>query len=55
LAKKFETGDVHAPVEDVEVPFGLKILVVMLCALLLGLAIGLALTADQLGVLSLPS
>lgn len=30
MAKKYEIGDVHAPVEDTEVPFGLKLLVLVM-------------------------
>ncbi len=55
MTKRHESGDVHAPVEDVDVPFGLKVLVVLMIAFLVGLAIALLFAADQMGLLSIIS
>ena len=37
MAKKYQVGDVHAPVEDLEVPFGLKLLVFFMFIMLIGI------------------
>lgn len=44
--KPVDFGDVHAPVEDTDVPFGLKLLVVVMLLTLVGLAtvVGMALS-----------
>ncbi len=55
MARKYESGDVHAPVEDVEVPLGLKVLVILMLLVLAGAVVTLVLTANQLGLLSLGS
>ncbi len=36
MAKKHEVGDVHAPVEDIEVPFSLKVLVFVMFLIVTG-------------------
>lgn len=45
MARKYDIGDVHAKVEDTEVPLGLKVLVILLFLMLLALIIGIALSA----------
>ncbi len=52
MPKRYETGDVHAPVEDVDVPLSLKVLVVSMFSILIGAAIALTLAANQLGLLN---
>lgn len=34
-----DVGDVHAPVEDIDVPFTLKLLVVLMVIILIGLGV----------------
>lgn len=50
MAKKPETdlGDVHAPVEDTEVPLALIVLVLLMLLAIVGLGISLALTSNIL-------
>lgn len=55
MTKRHESGDVHAPVEDTDVPFSLKVLVILMIAGLLGLAAILLLMANQMGLLFIPS
>ncbi len=54
LTEKHQPGDVHAPVEDVEVPFSLKVLVMFMFLALIGLIIGLILDADRLNLMMAP-
>ncbi len=48
MAKKYDTdvGDVHAPVEDVDVPLGLKVLVVVMLFAVIGFGVVLALSLN---------
>ncbi len=39
MAKKREHGDIYAPVEDIEVPFGLKLLVFLMLLGLVGMVV----------------
>jgi hypothetical protein len=39
MGNREEYGDVHAPVEDTEVPFGLKLLVVLMFFILGGIVV----------------
>jgi hypothetical protein len=55
MTKRYEAGDVHAPVEDIDVPFGLKVLVVFMIVFLVALTIALVLAAERLGLLWLTS
>ncbi len=52
MANRNRPGDVHAPVEDTEVPLGLKALVILLFMLLIGLGVVLvvALGGGALGL-----
>jgi hypothetical protein len=50
MADKKKVGDVHAPVEDVEVPLGLKLLVLIMVLVLSGLITLAVLWANQLGI-----
>jgi hypothetical protein len=52
--RKYGIGDVHAPVEDTEVPLNLKVLVLFMIGVLLGLAALLGILANNLGLLHLP-
>jgi hypothetical protein len=53
MARKYELGDVHAPVEDTEVPFSLKLLVLFMMGVLVLAAILLLLLANQFGMLDM--
>jgi len=46
MAKKYDTdvGDVHAPVEDVDVPLMLKVLVIMMLFAVIGFGVYLAMS-----------
>ncbi len=48
MAKKYDTdiGDVHAPVEDVDVPLMLKVLVIMMLFAVIGFGVYLALSLN---------
>jgi hypothetical protein len=51
MTRRHEVGDVHAPVEDVEVPLSLKVLVILMLSVLGALAIALVLAAEAMGLL----
>jgi hypothetical protein len=53
--RKYEIGDVHAPVEDTEVPLSLKLLVLFMIGVLMSLGALLAVLANYLGLLRPPS
>ena len=44
MVSKRPLGDIHAPVEDTEVPLGLKVLVVTLFLLVIAMALSLAMS-----------
>ncbi len=52
MVKKQGLDDVHAPVEDVEVPFSLKFLVIFMVLCLLALIAGLGIIAVRSGILA---
>jgi hypothetical protein len=52
MTKKYEVGDVHAPVEDTDVPFSLKLLVVLMIASLITVAFLVGLIANNLHLFS---
>lgn len=54
MAGKYESGDVHAPVEDVEVPLGLKVLVITMLAVVVGGITILVVVLEQAELLVLP-
>ena len=45
--KPHDLGDVHAPVEDIDVPFTLKLLVVIMLIMLIGLGFLIALAISR--------
>jgi hypothetical protein len=47
---KRESGDVHAPVEDTDVPFGLKVLVLLMILILIGVIIAVAASISQASI-----
>jgi hypothetical protein len=49
MAKKYEEGDVHAPIEDTDVALGLKVLVLIMLVALLGIAVSLAVALEGAG------
>lgn len=53
MVKKYEIGDVHEPVEDTDVPFSLKVLVIFMMGVLTLVSIIIAVIANSLGVLPL--
>ncbi len=53
MANKYKPGDVHAPVEDTNVPLGLKVLVIVMFMLLVIAAVALGVTLNQIGLLRL--
>lgn len=53
MTKKTDVGEIHAPVEDTDVPGGLRALVILLIIVVLGLAVALALGATQMGLFNL--
>lgn len=53
MADKKKVGDVHAPVEDVEVPLSLKLLVLIMVLALSGLITLVVLWASRLGILAI--
>ena len=55
MARKYEIGDVHAPVEDVDVPLSLKILVLMMLFIVTGAITLLAFVLERSGLLQLPA
>jgi hypothetical protein len=52
--RKYDIGDVHAPVEDTEVPLSLKLLVLFMIGLLASLGALLGILASGLGLLRPP-
>ncbi len=42
-----DSGDVHAPVEDTDVPFGLKVLVLLMLLILIGVIIAIVASITQ--------
>jgi|GEM_PF-2386996 hypothetical protein len=48
--KKYDEGDVHAPVEDTDVPFSLKVFVIFMIGVLILVGIIVALLANQFGL-----
>ncbi|MBN1429967.1 MAG: hypothetical protein JXB07_16480 [Anaerolineae bacterium] len=50
MAKRFEAkiGDIHAPVEDVEVPLSFKVLVVAMFFAIIGLGVAVAVSISLL-------
>jgi hypothetical protein len=51
MAKKYEEGDVHAPIEDTDVALGLKVLVLIMLIALLGIAVSLAAALEGVGLI----
>jgi hypothetical protein len=51
--KKYDVGDVHAPVEDTDVPFSLKVFVIFMIGMLLMVGIMVALLANHFGLFHL--
>lgn len=51
MAKKYEVGDVHAPVEDTDVPLGLKVLVLILLIAVLVIAASVVVALEGAGPL----
>lgn len=51
MANRHRPGDVHAPVEDTEVPLGLKALVILMFMLLVGLGLVLVIVLGERGAL----
>jgi hypothetical protein len=49
MAKKYEIGDVHAPVEDTDVALGLKVLVLIMLIAMFGVAVTLVVALGQAG------
>jgi hypothetical protein len=47
---RHERGDVHAPVEDTDVSFGLKVLVLLMILILLGVIIAVVASISQASV-----
>ena len=45
-----KTGDVHAPVEDTEVPTGIKVLVFLMAAILIGTTVTVSLMIQASGL-----
>jgi hypothetical protein len=52
--RKYGVGDVHAPVEDTEVPLSLKLLVLFMIGVLASLGALLFVLANYLGLLQPP-
>ena len=48
--KPHDLGDVHAPVEDTDVPFSLKLLTALMLLLLIGLGTLIVLTYTHIGL-----
>jgi len=53
--KKTDIGEVHAPVEDIEVPLSLKLIVVVLLGSLITLLAIVLFMANYYGIFNLPS
>jgi hypothetical protein len=55
MATKYsnKTGDIHAPVEDVEVPGGIKFLVVVMAIILAGTTVSVSLILQAEGLTNL--
>lgn len=49
MAKRDAYGEVHAPVEDTDVPFTLKLLVVLIVLLIIGIGTLVGFTLAQSG------
>ena len=52
MPKKREVGDVHEPVEDTDVPFALKLLVLLMIAVLGFVSTIITIIANSKGLLS---
>ena len=52
MPKKREVGDVHEPVEDTDVPFALKLLVLLMIAVLGFVSAIITIIANSKGLLS---
>lgn len=52
MPKKREVGDVHEPVEDTDVPFALKLLVLLMVAVLGVVSAIITIIANSKGLLS---
>ena len=51
MAKGYRIGDVHAPVEDTDVPRTLKILVIVMAAVLISTVTTLSIMLQSMGLL----